>query len=202
MIFIPTHSAEEFTFISPLGRPDLVDFFPNSELPGQAMNEVCLPYSPPDHCGISHFALLLTSGSAGRPHAILSPTNNSSYGQKLIWVLGWIVLDTLGVPTVTARPREAAPLSPFIPNTQRTTGSLVSKCRTKGKNRCGMKQHWAHTNGAVILFTPTYVHSFAYPNPHPMAGYEVSCWLRKAQVIKHSETGMYKVGKWRIMCLR
>lgn len=140
------------------------------------MNEVCPPYSPADHCGISHLALLLTSGSAGRPLAILSPTNNSSYGQKLIWVLGWMVQDTLGVPTVTACPKEAAPLSPLIPTAQAATNcstfALVSKCRTKGKNRCGMKQHWAHSSGTIGLFTPAYVHSFAfaYPNSHPMTG--------------------------------
>lgn len=177
MHFLPIHPAEQFTFIFPLRRPDLVDFVPNTELLAQAMDEVCQPNSPPEHCDISHFALLLISGSAGRPLAILSPTNNSSYEQKLIWVLGWIVPDTLGVPTVTACPREAAPLSPFIPIAQAATESLVSKCRTKGKNKWGMKKHWVRSNGTVGLFTPAYVHSFAfaYPNSHPLTGYKVSC---------------------------
>lgn len=76
------------------------------------------------------------------------------------------------MPTVAARPREAAPLSPFIPTAQAAPGPLVSKCRTKGKNRCGMKQHWAHSNGTTALFTPIY--AFAYPNSHPMAQCEVS----------------------------
>lgn len=80
------------------------------------------------------------------------------------------------MPTAPACLREAAPLSPFIPTAQAATGSSVSKCGTKGKNRCGMKQHWAHSNGTVGLFTPAYVHSFAfaYLNSHPMTQYEVS----------------------------
>lgn len=44
--------------------------------------------------------------------------------------------------------------------------ALVSKCRTKGKNRCGMKQHWAHSNG-----TTGYLHqhmSTALPLPIPI----------------------------------
>lgn len=43
--------------------------------------------------------------------------------------------------------------------------SSVSTCRTKSKNTCVMKQHQAHSNGTVSLFTPIHAHSFAFVFP-------------------------------------
>lgn len=55
--FLPIHPAEKFTFIFPLRRPDWVEFVPSSELPAQAVNEVCLSSRPLWHftfCSASH----------------------------------------------------------------------------------------------------------------------------------------------------